>query len=367
MAAGLAASIIDFVLGLALPPAGEGAGNRISLEGLTSVARTDGVHEIGIRRLEAASLQVAHGPVRLEVGHLALNKVVALVRSEEGRPRLGALEAASAELSAVKLQGPSMVPRQSGGDGSATPAAAGSWSLGPLAAADGTIRAEIVDAHLLFDADVTVPIRQGKVDFADATVEHVGPDSRMGASRLGFYVDAPNGRSYLYQFSSAPVAGVEYERRGAVLGPWVTDRGNLQLQAFVEGLLRQPWGGTGLGITEQARLLLDRTAVSGEVQLSDARFAAPGVQGELVGRADGRNAIRLHSEAVGRGLTAEMASLSVRKAAAGSGDGRLGCDEMTGALVLRVFVEGGQGRFRFDLTEMKMLGLRLQLQGTSSA
>ena len=118
---------------------------------------------------------------------------------------------------------------------------------------------------------------------------------------------------------------------------------------------------------EQARLLLDRTAVSGEVQLGDGSFAAPGVQAELVGRADGRNAVRLHSEAVGRGLTAEMASLSVRKAAAGSGDGRLGCDEMTAALVLRLFVEGGQLRFRFDLTEVKMLGLRLQLQGTSSA
>ena len=366
MAAKLAASIIDFVLGLVLAPADQGAGNRISLEGLTSGLSTDGAHQIGIERFEAASIHAASGPLELEVGQLALHKLVALVRIEGGRPRLSALEAASAELSGVKVQGPLILPRQPEGNGSASQAAAASWNLGPLAAADGTIRAEILDAHLLFDADVTVPIRQGKVDFSDATVEHVGPDSRMGVSRLGLYVDAPNGRSYLYQFPSAPVAGVEYERRGAVLGPWVTDRGNLQLQAFVEQLLRQPRGGKGPGFTEQARLLFDRTAVSGDVQLSDGRFAAPGVQADLVGRAEGRNTARLHSEAVGRGLTVELASLSARQAEAGWGDGRIVCDEVAGSLLLRLFVEGGQLRFQFDLTAMRILGLRFHLRGPSS-
>ena len=71
----------------------------------------------------------------------------------------------------------------------------------------GALNAEITDAHLLFDAQVRVPIARGVVDFNRATVEHVGPDSRMGVSRMGIYVDAPNGRSYLYQFPSAPVAG----------------------------------------------------------------------------------------------------------------------------------------------------------------
>ncbi|QJW83340.1 hypothetical protein HK414_01260 [Ramlibacter terrae] len=124
------------------------------------------------------------------------------------------LRAESAELSGVKLSGPLVLPE---GCKSERPAAA--WSLAPLAAAEGTLRAKILDAHLIFDADVTVPIRQGRIDFKDATVEHVGPDSRMGASRLGLYVDAPNGRSYLYQFPTSLVPGVEYEKRGALLGP----------------------------------------------------------------------------------------------------------------------------------------------------
>jgi hypothetical protein len=350
--AALAASLIDTVLGLAIAPAGPESSNRISLEGLTLGSRDDGAREIGIRKLEAASLRVASGPLTLEIGHFALHELMAQVRIEGGRPRLSALEAASAEASALQVHGPLNLSPQPGGHAS-------SWSLGPLAAADGTIRAEIVDAHLLFDADVTVPIRQGQVDFKDTTVEHVGPDSRMGVSRLGLYVDAPNGRSYLYQFPSAPMAGVEYERRGALLGPWVTDRGKLQLQAFAEGLLRQAREVHGMGVTGQARLLFDRTAVSGDVQLGDGRFAAPGVQADLVGRADGRNVVRLHSEAVGRGLSLEMASLAVRDAVLHSGDMQMSCGDVGATLTLRLSVEDTRLRFAFDLTNMKLSGLRL--------
>jgi hypothetical protein len=361
MAAALAASVIDALLASTLGATGRDSGNRVSLEGLTSGTGEDGALEIGIRRLEAASLRVASGPLVLEVGQLALDTVVAGVRIEAGRPRLSTLQAASAECSGVKVHGPLVLPPRPEGGSATDPPAAPSWSLGPLAAADGTIRAEIVDAHLLFDADVTVPIRQGRIDFKDATVEHVGPDSRMGVSRLGLYVDAPNGRSYLYQFSSPPVAGVEYERRGALLGPWVTDRGSLRLEPFVEWLFRQPPRGQAQGITEQARLLFDRTAVSGDVQLGDGRFAAPAVQADLVGRADARNVVRLHSQAVGRGLTAEMASLSVRNAVWGSGDTRIQCDRIAGALTLRLSVEGAQLRFAFELASMKGTDVRLHL------
>lgn len=64
----------------------------------------------------------------------------------------------------------------------------GPLSLEPLANAAGAIRAEIVDARLGFDADVTVPIRQGWIHFNDATVEHVVLFDRtaiQGEVRLG--------------------------------------------------------------------------------------------------------------------------------------------------------------------------------------
>lgn len=370
----LAASITDFILGLALAPADQESSNRFSVEGLSLRAAGEGALEVGIQRLTAASLRVASGPLLLELEHLAVHQVVALVRFEGGRPRLQALAAAGAELSGVKVQAPLTVSRLSSGgpyalhvrggaaasgNGASSGAATATWCLGPLGDANGTIRAEIIDAHLLFDAEVTVPIREGRVDFNAATVEHVGPDSRMGVSRLGLYVDAPNGRSYLYQFPSAPVAGVEFERRGAALGPWVADRGRLRLQAFGEGLLRQCAGAQGAGLTEQARLLFDRTALSGEVRLGDGRFCVPGAEGDMAGRAEGRNAVGLHSEAVGRGVTVELASLLVRNALLGTRDAGIACDEIAGALRLRLFVAESQVRLAFELANMKLAGLRL--------
>lgn len=353
----LAHALLRLLLGSELGSTGQQADNRVSLEGVTWRAREDGALEVGLRKLEADALRLAGGPLTVEAGRIALHRIVAQAHLVNGQPRLRALEAAAAELSGVKVQGPLDLPAAAKGAGAT---AAGAWRLEPLAAADGTIRAEIVDAHLLFDADVTVPVRQGQVSFNDASVEHVGPDSRMGVSRMGLYVDAPNGRSYLYQFTSAAIAGVEYEHRGALLGPWVTDRGRLRLQPFLEGLLRQGPGGAGLRFTDQARLLLDRTALSGDLQLGDGLFAAPGVQAGLAGRAEGRNAIRLHSEAVGRGLGGDIASLSVRHATLAVGEGTLGCDALTGSLGLRLSVDGGQWRFAFDVPRIDVAGLRLQ-------
>lgn len=357
MADPLAASIVQALLALELAPIQQEQGNRFSLEGLTWRPGQDGAFEIGIRRFEAASLRLASGPLALEIGRVAIDRLNGRVRIEHGKPRLDALQAVRAELSDVKVDGPLLLepaPTRSAGE-----RATGHWCLGPLAAADGSIRAEIIDAHLLFDADVTVPVRQGRVDFNDAAVAHVGPNSRMGVSRFGLYVDAPNGRSYLYQFSSAPVSGVEYEQRGALLGPWVTSRGRLRLQPFGEALLRQGAGAGSSAVTTQARLLLDRTAVWGDLQLGDGKFIAPGLQAELVGRGDGRNAIRFQSQAVGRGLRAGMESLQARDAAWQAGDRQLRCDEIAGTLKLRLFTEDGQLRFAMELPKIQFSGIRL--------
>ena len=373
-----AASLVDLVLGLALGSSDEAAGNRCSLEGVSWGPRQEDAIELGIRKLEAKALRLASGPLVLEIGHVVVHKLAGQVRIEAGMPHLSAAEAAQAELSGVKLHGPLILPPQlkavldvfqgrSGAapaagiaPGEAGAAGAGTWCLGPLASADGTIRGEITDAHLLFDAEVTVPIRHGRIDFNDATVEHVGPDSRMGVSRLGLYVDAPNGRSYLYQFASAPLMGVEFERRGALLSPWVSERGKLQLQAFAEALLRQAGGGQSQGLTQQARLLLERTALSGEVQLSDGLFAMPGVQAHTEGRGDGRNAVRLHSQAVGSGLSFEMASLAVRDAVARWAGVHLRCDRIAARLKLQLVAGGPPMRFVLELQNVKVVGPRLE-------
>ncbi|SFL86664.1 hypothetical protein [Variovorax sp. OV329] len=357
MAIPLAASIVDLLLASKLGPSAAGAGNRFLIEGATWQPGNEGAGELGIQRLEASALHLSSGPLVLEIDHIVLHKLVAQVQSAVGAPRLSLVRAAQVELSGVKIGGPLLVSPQIKGlwdavqagrapapvaDIAAGGAPARAWSLEPLTTADGTIHATITDAHLLFDADVTVPIRHGQVDFNDATVEHVGPDSRMGVSRMGFYVDAPNGRSYVYQFASAPLAGVEFEERGTLLGPWVSERGKVWLQPFAEAMLqRGPASRAGPGLTEQARQLLGRTALAGELQLADGRFVAPGVQARTEGRAQGRNAIRLSSRSVGSGLGAQIASLAVRDALAAWGGGQCRCDSISAALELQLTVSAG--------------------------
>jgi hypothetical protein len=140
----------------------------------------------------------------------------------------------------------------------------------------------------------------------------------------------------------------------------VSERGKLQLQAFAEALLRQAAGGQSHGLTEQAHLLLERTALSGEVQLSDGLFAMPGVQARTEGRGEGRNAIRLHSEAVGSGLGFEMASLSVRDATASWGGVHLRCNTIAARLQLELAIAGPQMRFVLALQDAKITGPRLE-------
>lgn len=367
----LAASLVDLLLGLELGASDKAARDRWSLEGVTWQPEQDGVIEVGARQFEASALRLASGALALEIDRIAVHELVGQLRTDAGSPHLSAIRAVEAELSGVKLHGPLTVPPQlraawdalrSAGAAAPDTPLADAWSLGPLGEADGTIRGEITDAHLLFDAEVTVPIRKGQIDFNDATVEHLGPDSRMGVSRLGLYVDAPNGRSYLYQFASAPLAGVEFERRGALLSPWVSERGKLYLKAFAETMLRQSGGGQDQGLTEQARLLLGRTALSGEVQLGDGLFAVPGLQVRLEGRGEGRNAVGMHSDALGQGLAIEMASLSAGNAVANWRGAQLGCDRITARLKLQLSVDGPHMRFILDIGNCKVAGARVDLR-----
>ncbi|MDH6590617.1 hypothetical protein M2165_000506 [Variovorax sp. TBS-050B] len=382
MTVSLAASLLELALGLQLGATGSAGRNRCTIEGLTCRPREDGAFEIGIERLEAMALRIASGAHGLEVERIDVQGLAAQVRADGGTARMVSLQAREAAFSGLKLHGPVALPPQvrklreamqaPAASAPAAGVAAGqarddAWRLDPLAAAEGTVRSRITDAHLLFDADVTVPIRAGGIDFNDATVEHVGPDSRMGVSKMGLYVDAPDGRSYLYQFAAAPVAGVTFERRGALLGPWISERGSLRLQEFAESMLRQGRRGPGQGLTEQARLLLGRTALSGELRLGDGLVAMPGLQVFVEANEGGGHVVALHAESVGRGLTAEIASLTARDAVADWGGFALGAARLKAALSLQLRVDDSQMRFELALADGRAEGLRLEAAPAASA
>ena len=369
-----AAFIIKLALGLEVGSSDLAEGNRCSLQGVTWKADEDGEIEVRIDRFEAADVRVASGSLVLEIGRITARAFLARVHTASGTLRLAAAGAEEVAFSDLKLHGPLVMPSQlqealkaarpndAGAPSKDVVAAAwpaDAWRLAPLAEAEGTIQSRITDAHLLFDADVTVPIRHGEIDFNQATVEHVGPDSRMGVSRLGLYVDAPNGRSYLYQFASAPLAGVEFERRGALLGPWISERGKLQLQAFAESMLRQGRRGPGQGLTEQARTLLDRTAISGTVHLGDGVFALPGMHVRFDGRDGGSNQVRLRSRSAGGGITAEVDSASLRDASLMWRGAQACFEQMTAALQLEIVVDGSQASFSLNVDHGTITGLRM--------
>ncbi len=263
----------------------------------------------------AASIRLPRaelGPLRLSAAGCLVDVKRAVLQGAEaslGPEGVEAVTADDLELSQVALtarlplpDAPAEVQHLAGA--SARPA--DDWRLEPLDALEGAIHAQITDAHLLFDATVTVPIAQGEVDFNRATVEHIGPDSRMGISRMGVYVDAPDGRSYLVQFATPPVHGVRYEQRGALLAAWTTERGQITLRPFLESLLAQSGPRAAGGLTAQARTLLDRTALRGELRLGDGVLRLPGLSAVLQGRQTGRNVLRIDSQAVGRGIAAAM-------------------------------------------------------------
>jgi hypothetical protein len=375
MSATHASLVTDIVSGILLGSSGDESRNQWSFDGLASKPRSDGGIDLAADQLSASNVRIVWGPHTLEVRRLSLRCLTARLDRAGASLRVGTVDASGAELSGVTLSGPLAVPPALGQLWSsarraapapvpptaATPAGSvrDEWRLEPLAAAEGSLRAQIADAHLVFDADVTIPVHGGQVDFNRAKVQHVGPDSWMGVSRMGIYVDAPNGRHYLYQFDGAPLSGVELEQRGSLLAGGVADRGRLALQLYAEAVLRQAATGTSQGLTEQARLLLERTALKGHLHLGDGTVAAPGLQARLHGRDEGRNRARVNSDAVGRGITLEVPALAVKQTAGTWQGSSITCDTLDAQLALRLAAEGGSLRFALDFASLTASGVRL--------
>ncbi len=280
------------------------------------------------------------GPVRLEWDGGGLDVARIRLREATFAPQASGLPCGTAkelELSTLNLalhlrlpDSPAEVQRPTGSSGSVEP-----WRLEPLDGLTGSLHATITDAALLFDARVKVPIASGQVDFNRAVVEHIGPNSRLGIGRMGVYVDAPGGRMYLLQFATPPTAGVRYEQLTGLLDYWTADRGQVSLRPFLESMLaamtRDGPRAAG-GFTAQARTLLGRTALRGELRPGDGALDLGRLQARLVGRAHDRNVAMIDSDAVGQGLTVSLDDIALedfrlriagRDLRAGSASGRL--------------------------------------------
>jgi hypothetical protein len=93
----------------------------------------------------------------------------------------------------------------------------------------------------------------------------------------------------------------------------------------------------------------------------------PGLHVRLDGRANGRNKVAMHSDALGQGLTIEMASLSAGKAVVDWRGAQLACDRITARLKLQLLVEGPGLRFVLEVENCKVTGARVDLRPDPAA
>ncbi|MGZ8258950.1 MAG: hypothetical protein ACXWUL_00180 [Caldimonas sp.] len=273
---------------------------------MASELAPDGAVRLRIDRVELRDVKAVASLASLTAASAALTDVTISLRTapEGGGPfaRLACLRVGELRLGGANVE-MAAVPRAAGG-------MPRKWRLDPLAALDGTVHAEVADAAWMFDADVTIPISAGRIDFNRATVEHVGLDSSMGISRMGIYVDAPNGRTYLYLLSATHVPGARFERRGELLAPWSGDHGAIDLQPFFECLL------TGMSIGSPAtgaRDMAARTRVSAELRLGDGVIGDERNRLVLEGREQGNNRIELASGPSTPGVVVRVPELRARE------------------------------------------------------
>ena len=271
--------------------------------GLSSASESNDMQRLRIERIDVRDVKLQTPLGSLNATSVALSNVTVRRRTapQAGGPLDGLADLTVGELrlEGARVEQKFMLPRATSGPRKI-------WRLDPFASLDGTLHADIADAAWVFDADVTIPITRGRIDFNRATVEHIGPDSSMGLSRMGFYVDAPNGRTYLYLLSATHVPGANFERRGALLSSRITDRGSIDLQPFVECFLS---GMTIGALATGTRDMIARTRMSAEFRLGDGVIGDDRDRVVLAASQQGKNRIELSSAPSGAGVELHMHEL----------------------------------------------------------
>jgi len=303
------------------PPARSTLLKALQGSGIALRPGPDGSLQASLERLDLRNvgLQTALGSV--DVVRLALtNAVLRLAASDTTFELLGFT------ADEVQLENAELTPAP----GTAPPE---DVRLEPLGTVQGRLQVSVRDAAWVIDAEITMPIVAGRIDFDRVVVEHIGPNSSMGVSRDAIYVEAPSReRMDLVRFAVPDIAGVRYEQRG-LGGLRVVDRGSIDLRPFAEAVLRAgmqtpPWRPP----TSEVQAMLDRTKLVGDVQLADGAIGTERDRLVLDGRAQGRNGIALTAAVLGQRLLVHWPELS----ASGSVFGLLGGRGTTGPITAAV-------------------------------
>lgn len=268
----------------------------LTSSGLALTAAPDGHVTLAAERMVVQGVQVVTDHVRMDIAQVALDDVRAEVMPIAGAPALTRF--AARHLVVDRLQA-GIARGAIAGDGAPSPV-----QLDALASLDGLVHAFVTDALWFVDADVSVPIRQGSIDFNKVEIEHIGPNSTLGVSPAGIHVEGPAGqrRVPVVAFGPVPPPGVAFETRGRF--PFARgDRGRIDLLPFLQAFLAAPPGQPPAQPADPNLVAaLDRTRIRGEVRIGDGTLARGGQRVELAGREAGKNRCSLDSPALGQRL-----------------------------------------------------------------
>src|SRR5689334_3128061 len=135
-------------------------------EASVAVRSSDRMRELRVAHIELNDVDLQTSRPCFRAVSLELSNVT--VRSPSWWPSSGRTEGIrTVEIEQMHLKqasvGPCPVPIGNAGN------AQRHWQLEPLRNLEGTLHADIVDAAWIFDADVTIPISDGCIDFNRAT------------------------------------------------------------------------------------------------------------------------------------------------------------------------------------------------------
>jgi len=202
----------------------------------------------------------------------------------------------------------------------------GELTLDALQGLAGSVEMDVTDAAWVFDARIRLPVQNGEVDFNQVSVQHVGPDSRMGIGHGGLYLDAASmGRRYLVVFTGPRLPGVLPE----------PGRGRLQLVPWLAALARlRPlparWA------NRQAEAGLGRSRLRAELRCGDGWLGAGGARVLLDGQAQGHNRCELMAAPLAGELQMNCPRARATEAEVRLGAGRLRTGAVGGELQLRL-------------------------------
>ncbi|HKA20519.1 MAG TPA: hypothetical protein VKN18_19700 [Blastocatellia bacterium] len=333
--------------------------SAIDLTGLDFTQLPDGTMYVDFDELAAKSLQIKQiGGPTVDITTAKL-KTAGIAMQGETTDR--AFEILGATFDELELQGIKVTIEVDRNAPSSGGKPTDLWNLEALNSLEGDLKLYFTDAKYYVDADVNCPIRAGVVDFNKVDLEHLGPNSAMGISPRGIYVDGLSSivfRNYIYERDNIKDATFEVIEIIEPSGPddtgsyYIPDRGSLNLKGFLEQMINDPKAASGKAPERLEEL--NRMNLRGELTIDDKSLGTGKHGVTLHGKSAGKNKIKIDAAKLGENLLIEIPEFEASKGKFEAGGKKGETGQITAKIKINVTGLGSEankvGHFVFTVT-----------------